>query len=229
MKPALSAAEWVAISVRNTATSRLILATTTLVLILLAACGTAPGAAPTKVTENAQPTQVAPTTEAPPKPASASSDSTPTISQPSSVPVPTLAPIKAQPTPANESRTQAVSSTAIPTTTAAPVVPNPTTTTPDNTPVPTPAPVTAPPPQPTVTLNPTPRPTPGPISRSTQFVPLDEPAYVTRENSSPNITNDSYVLGVANNGEARAYPLDMMWYHHIANDTVGGEPWLVTY
>jgi hypothetical protein len=95
--------------------------------------------------------------------------------------------------------------------------------------VPTPAPVTAPPPQPTVTLNPTPRPTPGPISRSTQFVPLDEPAYVTRENSSPNITNDSYVLGVANNGEARAYPLDMMWYHHIANDTVGGEPWLVTY
>ena len=229
MKPALSAAEWVAISVRNTATSRLILATTTLVLILLAACGTAPDAAPTKVTENAQSTQVAPATEAPPKPASASSDSTPTISQPSSVPVPTLAPIKAQPTPANESRTQAVSSTAIPTTTAAPVVPNPTTTTPDNTPVPTPAPVTAPPPQPTVTLNPTPRPTPGPISRSTQFVPLDEPAYVTRENSSPNITNDSYVLGVANNGEARAYPLDMMWYHHIANDTVGGEPWLVTY
>ena len=43
------------------------------------------------------------------------------------------------------------------------------------------------------------------------------------------ITDASYVLGIANNGEARAYPLDMMWYHHIANDTVGGEPWLVTY
>lgn len=41
------------------------------------------------------------------------------------------------------------------------------------------------------------------------------------------ITDASYVLGIANNGEARAYPLDMMWYHHIANDTVGGEPWLV--
>jgi hypothetical protein len=88
-------------------------------------------------------------------------------------------------------------------------------------------------PEPTATeiapLAPTPRPTPGPISRQTQFIPLDEPAYVTRDEASQNITSASYVLGIANNGEARAYPLDMMWYHHIANDTVGGEPWLVTY
>ena len=95
--------------------------------------------------------------------------------------------------------------------------------------VPAPIPTETPVPAPTPTLAPTPRPIPGPISRQTQFVPLDEPAYVSRDQASENIKNTSYVLGVANNGEARAYPLDMMWYHHIANDTVGGEPWLVTY
>ena len=95
--------------------------------------------------------------------------------------------------------------------------------------VPTPLPTVAPTPTAVPTLAPTPRPTPGPISRQTQFVPLDEPAYVSRDQASANIKNASYVLGVANNGEARAYPLDMMWYHHIANDTIGGEPWLVTY
>jgi hypothetical protein len=52
---------------------------------------------------------------------------------------------------------------------------------------------------------------------------------VSRDQASANITNDSWVLGVRSNGEARAYPLDMMWCHHIANDTVGGVPWLVTY
>ncbi len=77
--------------------------------------------------------------------------------------------------------------------------------------------------------DPTPRPTPGPISRQTGFVPLDEPKYVSRDQASASITNASYVLGVISNGESRAYPLDMMWYHHIANDTVGGEPWLITY
>jgi hypothetical protein len=100
-------------------------------------------------------------------------------------------------------------------------VQNPTVTTPSVTPT-TGAPENVP-------LAPTPRPTPGTISRRTQFVPLDEPKYVTRENASANITNGSFVLGVVSNGEARAYPLDMMWYHHIANDTVGGEPWLITY
>lgn len=100
---------------------------------------------------------------------------------------------------------------------------------------PTPAPAantptaTTPIPEANVPVAPTPRPTPGPISRQTRFVPLDEPKYVTRDQASANITNASYVLGISSNDEARAYPLDMMWFHHIANDTVGGEPWLVTY
>ena len=40
---------------------------------------------------------------------------------------------------------------------------------------------------------------------------------------------ESYVLGLDWNGERRAYPLDMMWYHHIVNDVIGGDPVLVTY
>ena len=108
-------------------------------------------------------------------------------------------------------------------------------TTPTSTSAPAPPTPTPPPPTltaaPTATVKPepTPRPTPGPITRQTQFVPLDEPKYVSRDQASANITNASYVLGVVSNGESRAYPLDMMWYHHIANDTVGGEPWLITY
>jgi hypothetical protein len=37
------------------------------------------------------------------------------------------------------------------------------------------------------------------------------------------------VMAVAFNGDARAYPIREMAYHHIVNDTVGGVPIAVTY
>lgn len=37
------------------------------------------------------------------------------------------------------------------------------------------------------------------------------------------------VLGVVRNGAARAYPFEVMWWHEVVNDTVGGEAVLVTY
>ena len=37
------------------------------------------------------------------------------------------------------------------------------------------------------------------------------------------------VLGLVVNGEPRAYPLIVMWWHEMVNDTLGGEPVLVTY
>jgi len=40
---------------------------------------------------------------------------------------------------------------------------------------------------------------------------------------------DDVVLGVLQDGEAAAFPVDQMAYHHIANTTVAGEPYLVTY
>ncbi len=41
--------------------------------------------------------------------------------------------------------------------------------------------------------------------------------------------DDDRVLGVVINGTARAYPLVILWWHEIVNDTLGGEPVLVTY
>ena len=37
------------------------------------------------------------------------------------------------------------------------------------------------------------------------------------------------VIGVALHGEARAYPIEIIGYHHQVKDTVGGQPILVTY
>ncbi len=43
------------------------------------------------------------------------------------------------------------------------------------------------------------------------------------------IPTDKLVLGVFAQGEARAYPLQLIGYHHQVRDTVGGQPILVTY
>lgn len=44
------------------------------------------------------------------------------------------------------------------------------------------------------------------------------------------LDDEEIVMGlVASNGETRAFPVRQMAYHHIANLTVGGEPYLVTY
>lgn len=40
---------------------------------------------------------------------------------------------------------------------------------------------------------------------------------------------DKLVIGVLINGEAKAYPVEMIAYHHQVQDTVGGQPVMVTY
>lgn len=40
---------------------------------------------------------------------------------------------------------------------------------------------------------------------------------------------DRLVIGVVNNGEARAYPIQFLGYHHQVQDTIGGKPVIVTY
>ena len=47
-------------------------------------------------------------------------------------------------------------------------------------------------------------------------------------NVSDNIKN-KLVIGVALNGEAKAYPIEIIGYHHQVKDTVGNEPVMVTY
>lgn len=40
---------------------------------------------------------------------------------------------------------------------------------------------------------------------------------------------DSRVLGAVQGDEARAYPLLIMQFHHVANDWLGGAPYLATF
>src|SRR3569833_2122490 len=42
-------------------------------------------------------------------------------------------------------------------------------------------------------------------------------------------SKDRLVIGVAINGEAKAYPIEVIGYHHQVKDTVGGSPIMVTY
>src|SRR5712675_592620 len=37
------------------------------------------------------------------------------------------------------------------------------------------------------------------------------------------------IIGVEQNGEAKAYPIEIIGYHHQVQDTIGGNPVLITY
>ncbi len=43
------------------------------------------------------------------------------------------------------------------------------------------------------------------------------------------IPTNKLVVGVIENGEARAYPIQLIGYHHQVRDTVGGRPVMITY
>ncbi len=60
------------------------------------------------------------------------------------------------------------------------------------------------------------------------FVPLDNPSFLAALEAG-HLGAEELVLGVEWAGEVRAYPVRMLRFHHIVNDTVGGNPLLVTY
>jgi hypothetical protein len=60
------------------------------------------------------------------------------------------------------------------------------------------------------------------------FIVLDDPEVLLAEEATW-LDPDEMVLGVELAGEARAYPLAQMAYHHVVNDVIGGNPYLVTY
>ena len=64
--------------------------------------------------------------------------------------------------------------------------------------------------------------------RNSRFVPLDNPEILTAE-AATFLQPDDRVLGLTVSGESRAYPINMMTFHHVANDIVGGQPVLVTF
>jgi hypothetical protein len=65
-------------------------------------------------------------------------------------------------------------------------------------------------------------------SARTQFISLDDPVMIPAAQATW-LKPGELVIGVVQNGDARAYPISQAAYHHIINDTIGGEPYLVTY
>ncbi len=66
------------------------------------------------------------------------------------------------------------------------------------------------------------------FQRSSPFVPLDSPDFIT-PGEATFLDADDRVLGVTIDGDSRAYPLRMMTFHHIVNDSFDGRPILVTF
>jgi hypothetical protein len=60
------------------------------------------------------------------------------------------------------------------------------------------------------------------------FNPLAQAAY-TRADAADFVADPDMVLAVEQNGEAVAYPVRLMAYHHVVQDVVGGTPLVATY
>jgi hypothetical protein len=58
---------------------------------------------------------------------------------------------------------------------------------------------------------------------------IDEPRFVTPAEAASFLGDAEPVVAVQFGGEARAYPLQILIWHEIVNDTVGGRPVAVTY
>jgi len=57
-----------------------------------------------------------------------------------------------------------------------------------------------------------------------------QPKKVLMVSGSENkVDSNRLVIGVTNNGEAKAYPIQFLGYHHQVQDTVGGKPMIITY
>lgn len=60
------------------------------------------------------------------------------------------------------------------------------------------------------------------------FNPLANSSYA-KTNDADFVSDDEMVLAIELNGEAVAYPVRQMAYHHLVHDTVGGVPIVATY
>ena len=60
------------------------------------------------------------------------------------------------------------------------------------------------------------------------FHPLPKAAYASAAETKF-VADADMVMTIENNGEAVAYPIRLMAYHHVVQDTVGGTPIMATY
>ena len=60
------------------------------------------------------------------------------------------------------------------------------------------------------------------------FKPLADAAYAQADEAGF-VDDTDMVIAVEHNGEAVAYPVRLMAYHHLVQDVVGGTPIVATY
>ena len=106
------------------------------------------------------------------------------------------------------------------------------------TPTPAPIPTLAPTPNPTAmpTSIPTATTTSGEIAlkvitllRKDAIPAILEPQFASPQSAEKHMTDTEQVIGVFINGDARAYPIEILSDHEIVNYVVGGEPIAVTW
>jgi hypothetical protein len=61
------------------------------------------------------------------------------------------------------------------------------------------------------------------------FNPLPDPAYASVAEAAAFVDPADMLIAVEKNGDAVAYPVRQMAYHHLVNDQVGGVPVVSTY
>jgi hypothetical protein len=58
---------------------------------------------------------------------------------------------------------------------------------------------------------------------------IDNPKFQSVQEADEILEDSEFVLGLNINGDRRAYPLQILVWHEIVNDVVGGEPVAITY
>ncbi len=58
---------------------------------------------------------------------------------------------------------------------------------------------------------------------------IDSPEFVSMEEADRWIQDNELVLAITYKGEERVYPLQILVWHEIVNDSIGGDPVLITY
>jgi hypothetical protein len=58
---------------------------------------------------------------------------------------------------------------------------------------------------------------------------IDDPKFISIQEADKSLEDSDLVLGLNINGDVRAYPLQILVWHEIVNDNVGGVPVAVTY
>ena len=60
-----------------------------------------------------------------------------------------------------------------------------------------------------------------------KFLPITQKVFVGAKDNQVDL--DLPIIGVTLNGETKAYPANLLFYHHVVSDQVGGKPILATY